>query len=129
MDPLLRQGRGLTGVLALAGYQFACEDLALLFIMIVRHERLSSYGISRRNAGKSVALGLALAGINDLAMSWHAGALLWIPLRRHSARNAEIAKSISTVFSLSYVLSKDLISQVWRGVRMFPGTRHIRWFP
>ena len=91
LDPLLRQGRGLAGVLALAGYQFACEGLAVLFIMIVRHERPSSYGIARRNAGKSVALGLALAGIYDLAMSWQAGARLWIPLRRHSATRMSLA--------------------------------------
>ncbi|HEY4989623.1 MAG TPA: hypothetical protein VII09_07440, partial [Opitutaceae bacterium] len=69
LDSLLRQGRGLDGVLALAGYQFACEGLALLVIMLVRHERLSSYGITRQNAGKSVALGLTLAVINDMAMS------------------------------------------------------------
>jgi hypothetical protein len=91
LDSLLRQGRGLDGVLALAGYQFACEGLALLVIMLVRHERLSSYGITRQNAGKSVALGLTLAVINDMAMSWHAGALLWIPLRRHSATRMSLA--------------------------------------
>ena len=94
LDPLLRKGRGLAGVLALAGYQFACEGLALVFIMIVRHERLSSYGIIQRNADKSVALGLALAGINDLVMSWHAGSLLWIPLRRHSATRMSLAAGL-----------------------------------
>ena len=97
LDPLLRQGRGLVGVLSLAGYQFACEGLALLFIMIVRHERPSSYGIIRRNVGKSLALGLAMAGFIDLAMSWHAGALLWVPLRRHSATRMSLAAGFPTI--------------------------------
>jgi hypothetical protein len=96
LDPLLRQGRGLPGVLALAGYQFACEGLAPLFIMMARRERLSTYGITRRNAGKSVALGLILAGLYDLAMSWRAGALLWVPLRRHSATRMSLAAGLPT---------------------------------
>lgn len=91
LDPLLRRGRGLAGVLALGGYQFACEGVAVLVLMIVRRERPSSYGLTRRNAGKSIALGVALAGINDLLMSWQAGALLWIPLRRHSTTRMSLA--------------------------------------
>ena len=106
LDTLLRQGRGLVGVLALAGYQFACEGLAPLLIMIVRHERLSSYGITRRKAGKSVALALALAGIYDLAMSWNAGALLWIPFRRHSATRMSLAAGLpSSVVGLAVTLA------------------------
>jgi hypothetical protein len=96
LDPVLRQGRGLSGVLALAGYQFACEGLAPLVIMIVRRERLSSYGIVRRNAGKSIALGLALAALNDITMSWRAKALVWIPLRRHSATRMSLAAGLPT---------------------------------
>ena len=96
LDPLLRQGRDLVGVLALAGYQFACEGLALLCIIIVRHERPSNYGIIRRNVGKSLALGLALAGLNDLAMSLQAGGLLWVPLRRHSAMRMSMAAGFPT---------------------------------
>jgi hypothetical protein len=53
--------------------------------MIARRERLSRYGFTRRNAGTSVALGLTLAALNDLVASWYAGALLWVPLSRHSA--------------------------------------------
>ena len=91
LDPLLRHGRGLAMVFAAATYQFMFEGLALLLIMLVRHERFSDYGFTWRNAGKSVALALVLAGIYDLAMSWHAGALLWIPLRRQPAVHISLA--------------------------------------
>ncbi len=96
LDTLLRQGRGLAGVIVLAGYQFGCEGLALFFIMIVRHERLSQYGFTMSNAGRSVALGLALAALSDLAMSLHAGALIWIPLRRHTAAHMSLAAGFPT---------------------------------
>ncbi|MGB7622156.1 MAG: hypothetical protein WBN92_07375 [Terriglobia bacterium] len=116
LDPLLRRGRGLAGVLALAGYQFACEGLALIFIMIVRHERLARYGFTRRNAGKSVALGLAMAAILDLAMSWQAGALLWIPFRRHSATRMSLAAGLpASVAGLAVTVA------VWGFVESFFG--------
>ena len=41
LDPLLRHGRGLVMVLGAATYQFMFEGLALLLIMLVRHERFS----------------------------------------------------------------------------------------
>jgi hypothetical protein len=91
LDPILRRGRGLTGVLALAGYQLMCEGVVLLFIMAARHEHPSSYGFSRRRVGRSIGLALAMAGIYNLALSWRAGALLWIPLRRHSAMRMSLA--------------------------------------
>ncbi len=84
LDPILRRGSGLPGVLALAGFQFACEGLILVLIMISRHEPLSMYGFTRRLAS-SLALALVLASVNDLGISWHAGVLLWIPLRRQPA--------------------------------------------
>ena len=93
LDPRLRQGRGLAGVLTLAAYQFACEGLAPVLILIARRERLSRYGFTRRNVGKSVALGLALAAINDLVVSWRAGAVMWVPLRRHSTRRMLLGAS------------------------------------
>jgi hypothetical protein len=96
LDPLLRQGRGLAGILALASYQFACEGVAPLLIMIVRHERPSRYGFGRRNTVRSLALGLALAAIYNLAMSWRGGALLWIPLYRHSATRMSLAAGLPT---------------------------------
>src|ERR1039457_3472836 len=78
LDPLLRHGRGLVMVLAAATYQFMFEGLALLLIMLVRHERFSDYGFTWRNAGKSVALALVLAAVYDLAMSWHANTPVWL---------------------------------------------------
>jgi hypothetical protein len=99
LDPLLRRGHGLAGVFALAAYQFTFEGLALLLIMGIRRERFSDYGFTVRNAGKSVALALVLAGIYDLGVSWHAHALLWIPLRRQPAARM----SLEVVFPLSLV--------------------------
>jgi hypothetical protein len=99
LDPILRRGRGFPMVFALAAYQFMFEGLALLLIMRIRHERFSAYGFTRRNAGKSVALALVLTGIYDLAMSWQANALLWIPLRRQPA----VHMSMAVGFPLSLV--------------------------
>jgi hypothetical protein len=99
LDPLLRRGHGLVGVLALAAYQFTFEGLALLLIMRIRHEHFSDYGFTAHNTGKSVALALVSAAIYDLAMSWHAHALLWVPLRRQPA----VRMSVEVGFPLSLV--------------------------
>jgi hypothetical protein len=99
LDPLLRHGRGLVMVFALATYQFMFEGFALLLIMWIRRERFSDYGFAWHNAGKSLALAFLLAGIYDLAMSWHANALLWIPLRRQPA----VHMSMAVGFPLSLV--------------------------
>jgi hypothetical protein len=99
LDLVLRHGRGLVMVFAAATYQFTAEGLALLLIMWIRHERFSDYGFTWRAAGKSVALALVLAAIYDLAMSWHANALLWIPLRRQRA----VSMSLAVGFPLSLV--------------------------
>jgi hypothetical protein len=99
LDPILRHGYGLTGAVEAAAYQFALEGLAVLVIMAIRRERFSDYEFIRRNLGKSVALSVVLAAIYDLAMSWHAGAILWIPLRRQPATRM----SLSAGFPLSIV--------------------------
>jgi hypothetical protein len=91
LDPILRNGHGLAMVLAAALFQFACEGLAPLVIMAIRHERFSNYRFTGSNWSKSVALSLVLAGIYDLALSWRAGALLWIPLRRQPAIRMSLA--------------------------------------
>ena len=96
LDPILRRGSGLAGVIALAGYQFACEGVAVIAIVAVRRERLSHYGLTRRGLGRSLALAMVLACIYDLGLSWHAGALLWIPLRRHTATRMSLAADLPT---------------------------------
>jgi hypothetical protein len=85
LNPILRNGRGLSGALAAAAFQFTLEGLAPLTLMALRRESFSSYGLIRRNLWPSLGLGLALALMYDLAVSWHAGALLWVPLRRQPA--------------------------------------------
>ena len=85
LDPFLRHGRGLAMAFATAAYQFAFEGLAPLIIMAIRHEHFSDYGFTSRGAARSLALAVALAILYDLAMSWHAGAWLWVPMRRQPA--------------------------------------------
>jgi hypothetical protein len=94
LDPILRRGQGLTGVFALATYQFILEGLAVLVIMAIRHEHFSQFGFTVRNLGKSLVLALMLTAIYDLALSWHAGALRWIPLRRQPAVRMSLAAGI-----------------------------------
>jgi hypothetical protein len=91
LDPILRRGSGLPGILALAGFQFACEGLILIVILVWRRERLSSYGFTRRRLACSLGLALAFASLYDLGLSLHAGVLLWIPLRRQPATHMSLA--------------------------------------
>lgn len=91
LDPLLRRGHGLLNVLALAAYQFLFEGIAPLAVMASRHERFSDFGFRPRNLVKSLALAVILAAIYDVALSWHAGALLWIPMRRQPAIRMSLA--------------------------------------
>jgi len=99
LNPVLRHGHGLGMAFAAAAYQFTFEGVAPLLIMAFRRERFSAYGLNGRNAGKSLALALLLAVIYDIAMSWHAGALLWVPLRRQPA----VRISLAAGFPLSLV--------------------------
>jgi hypothetical protein len=116
LDPLLRRGHGLTGVFEMAGYQFACEGLALFAILAVRHERPSTYGFTRSNLARSLGLGLLFAVILDLALSYEVGALLWIPLRRHSATRMALALG----FPMS-VVGLALTVTVWGLIEAFFG--------
>jgi len=116
LDPLLRRGHGLPGVLEMAGYQFACEGLALCVVLAVRHERPSTYGFTRSKLAWSLGLGLLFAMILDLALSYHVGALLWIPLRRHSATRMALALG----FPMS-VAGLAITVTVWGVVEAFFG--------
>jgi len=84
---------------AAAGFQFLLEGLAPLALMALRHEPFSSYGFTWHNLGRSLTLGLGLALLYDLALSWNAGVLLWIPLRIQPA----VHMSIAAGFPLSLV--------------------------
>jgi len=89
-----RHMTGLTEVLMLAAFQFTAEGLVPLLLIAVRRERLSSYGFTSRNAGKSVAFGVVLAAAYDLALSCHAGAWIWVPLRHHTAMRVSLAAGL-----------------------------------
>jgi len=91
LNPILRQAHGLSMAFAAAGYQFLIEGLAPLGLMAFRRESFFSYGLVRRNLARSLALAVTLAVLYDLALSWNAGALLWIPLRRQPAVRMSLA--------------------------------------
>ena len=57
-------------------------------------ERPSSYGFTRYKTLPSLSLGMLFAIIYDLALSYHAGTLLWIPLRRQPATRVSLATSL-----------------------------------
>jgi hypothetical protein len=99
LNPILRNGHGLMMAFAAAGFQFLLEGLAPLALMALRHEPFSSYGFTWHNLGRSLTLGLGLALLYDLALSWNAGVLLWIPLRIQPA----VHMSIAAGFPLSLV--------------------------
>ncbi|MDD5543010.1 MAG: hypothetical protein PHX83_07520 [Acidobacteriia bacterium] len=106
----------MKGFLALAGFQFACEGLIPLLIMLVRHENFSHYGFTQRRVLRSLGLAIALAVICDLGMSWHAGTLLWIPFRRHSATRMALAAGFP-----ANVLGLSIAVAVWGFFEAFFG--------
>jgi hypothetical protein len=97
VNPILRQGHGLAGAFSAAIYQFLLEGLAPLTLMALRREHFSCYGLVRQQLGPSLTFGLALVVLYDLALSWHAGVLLWIPFRRQPA----VRMSLATGFPLA----------------------------
>ena len=90
-NSLFRGMSGLTAVLMLAAYQFTAEGLVPLLLIAVHRERLSGYGFTARNAGKSVAFAVMLVAAYDLALSFRAGAWVWVPLRHHTAVRMSLA--------------------------------------
>lgn len=91
LTPLFRRASGLAAALALASLQFGTEGMLPLILITLRRERFSDYGFTRHNAGKSIVTALILAAVNDLALSFHAGAWWWVPLRRHTAMRLSLA--------------------------------------
>jgi hypothetical protein len=116
LDPVLRRGHGLLAVFALAAYQFTFEGVAVILLLVVRREHFSDYGFTRHNAGRSIAMAVAIAAMYDLAMSWHAGALLWVPLRRQPA----VRMSLEAGAPLSFV-GLALTVAVWGFLEAFFG--------
>jgi hypothetical protein len=86
-----RRMSGLAGVLMLAAFQFTAEGLVPLLLIAVRRERLSGFGFTSRNVGRSVAFAVILAAAYDLALSCHAGAWIWVPFRRHTVARMSLA--------------------------------------
>jgi hypothetical protein len=99
VNPILRHRHGLSMVLGTATFQLTCEGFALLLVMAFRHESFAEYGLVWRNLRKSIGLALVMAIVYDLGMSWHAGDLLWVPLRRQPA----VRESLALGFPLSLV--------------------------
>ncbi len=116
LDPILRRGNGLGGVITLAAYQFSCEGFAVCIVLLARREKLSSYGFTRNNLGKSVGMGLILAVLSDLLMSWNASAFMFIPFRRHSA----LRMSLSAGYP-SNIIGIAIMIAVWGIVESFFG--------
>ena len=116
LDPLLRRGHGLPGVLGLAGYQFLCEGLALLVILTLRREPPSTYGLRLPNLSRSLGLAILLAALNDLALSWHAKVLLWVPFARQPAARISLSSDLSTA-----VIGLALTVAVWGMLESFFG--------
>ncbi len=94
VNPILRQGHTLSGAFTAAAFQFFLEGMAPLTLMALRREGFACYGLIRHNLWRSLGLGLALAALYDLGLSWHAGALLWIPLRRQPAVRMSLASGL-----------------------------------
>jgi hypothetical protein len=85
VNPILRHGHELPGVLAAAAYQFMLEGLAPLALIVIHRESLRDYGLKCHGTARSLALAVALAVLYDAALSWRAHTLIWIPLRRQPA--------------------------------------------
>lgn len=113
---VFRDLSGFNGVLKLAAFQFMAEGLIPLVLMLARHERLSDYRFTLRNSGSSLVFALILVIVNDVAISWNAGAWLWVPFRRHGA----VRRSLS-LGAPENVLGVALAVAVWGFVEAFFG--------
>jgi len=116
LDPLLRRGHGLFGALALAGYQFACEGAAVVAVLLVHHESLPDYAFRRANLVVSLVLAIALALLYNLALSWHAHAILWLPFARQPAARMSMESG-----TLAAALGIVITISVWGALEGFFG--------
>ncbi len=116
LDRLLRRGQGLSGVLALAAYQFACEGFALLVVLTWRREPPSAYGFRRPQIVGSISLAVVLAAISDLGVSLLAQEPRWLPFGRHSAAKMAMSTNLPTAF-----LGIVVVVAIWGVVEAFFG--------
>ena len=123
LNPLLRHGRGLTGVLSAALYQFSLEGLVPLILILWRKERPSDFGLTSRGLGRSIALAVALAVVYDALLSLHAGRLLWIPLARQPATRMSLAAGMP-----ASVIGVAIVATAWGAVEGFFGVYFARKF-
>jgi len=65
--------------------EFSGSGLAVFIIMHLRKEKLSDYGIHKKNIGASLIAGIILTVIFAVISSVQAGDVLWIPMRNHVA--------------------------------------------
>ncbi len=97
--PALKRLGGMREVFVLALFQFTAEGLAVLILMAIRRERLSSYGFTSRSVLKSAAIAVLFAIVYDSALSLQMGQPLWVPLRRHLA----VRLSLASKFPLNLI--------------------------
>ena len=123
LNPLLRHGRGLTGVLAAALYQLSLEGLVPAILISWRRERLGDFGLTSRNLGRSIALAVGLAIVYDILFSLHAGKVLWIPLARQPATKMSLALGMPTG-----LLGIAIVTFAWGAAEGFFGVYFARKF-
>lgn len=114
--PVLRQSRGFTAAMMMAGVQFGAEGIAPLLILLVRHEHFSDYGFTVRSILKSIAFALLFAIIYDAAISMYSHEIRWIPLRRQPA----VRFSLSSRFPFNALGVAASVS-VWGVLEAFYG--------
>ena len=94
LNPRLRAAHGFAFLLATALYQFCAEGLAPLTLMLLRRQSFADYGYTWQRIRFSLLVGFLLAIVYDAAISLHAHAPMWIPLRRQPSVRIALASSV-----------------------------------
>ncbi|HEX2926170.1 MAG TPA: hypothetical protein VHP38_07925 [Ruminiclostridium sp.] len=84
--------------------EFLGSGLAVFIIIHVRKEKLSDYGIHKKNTGASLIAGIILTVIFAVISSVQAGDVLWIPMRNH------IAMRLSLTFMFPFNIIAILVT-------------------
>ncbi len=86
--PFLRMGLStppLLKIIYIMLIEFIGSGLAIFIIIHIRREKLSDYGIQKKNVSTSLLAGVIMAVIFAAIYSLQAGNILWIPMRNHVA--------------------------------------------